>query len=120
MQRSHSKEQPEKEINIITYILKGFILNISNPFIILFWLTSMTWISSQAETGKLFNYVFVFFFGTMLTVFGTDIIKSFIGDKIKTAVTSSLDIATKDDVIIAFGSLSYIGEVKRLIKNMED
>ena len=40
--------------------------------------------------------------------------------KIITAVTSSLNAATKDDVIIVFGSLSYIGEVKELIKKMED
>jgi dihydrofolate synthase / folylpolyglutamate synthase len=40
-------------------------------------------------------------------------------DKISTAVSTSLDLATKDDIIIAFGSLSYIGEVKELVKNME-
>jgi len=38
-------------------------------------------------------------------------------DKIKDAVLKSLEIASKDDIIIAFGSLSYIGEVKELLKN---
>jgi len=36
---------------------------------------------------------------------------------IKEALEKSIGMAEKDDIIIAFGSLSYIGEVKRLIES---
>ncbi len=66
-----------------TYLLKGYFLNIANPFIIIFWLASMSWVSAQAEQGKLLNYIFIFFAGTLITVLGTDLLKSFIANKIK-------------------------------------
>jgi|AntAceMinimDraft_16_1070373.scaffolds.fasta_scaffold109316_1 threonine/homoserine/homoserine lactone efflux protein len=66
-----------------TYLLKGYFLNIANPFIIIFWLASMSWVTTQAEQGKLLNYIITFFAGTLITVLGTDLIKSFIANKIK-------------------------------------
>ncbi len=81
--RSPKYKTPDKFPNPITYIIKGFFLNIANPFIVIFWLTAMGWVSANAAEGKLLNYVIVFFSGTIISVFATDLLKSFIGNKIK-------------------------------------
>jgi len=81
--RSPKYKTPERMPNPVLYIIKGFFLNIANPFIIIFWLMAMSWVSTNAEEGKLFNYVIAFFSGTIITIFGTDLIKSFVGNKIK-------------------------------------
>ncbi len=73
----------KKSLGPLAYTFKGFILNIANPTLIIFWLTAMGWVSSHAEEGKLFNSVITFFSATVITVFGTDVLKSFIGFKIK-------------------------------------
>jgi threonine/homoserine/homoserine lactone efflux protein len=81
--RSPKYKTPESMPSPVLYIIKGFFLNIANPFIVIFWLMAMGWVSANAEEGKLLNYVIVFFSGTIITVFATDILKSFIGFKIK-------------------------------------
>jgi amino acid exporter len=65
------------------YIVKGFFMNIFNPFILLFWLTSVTAITAMAGEGKLYEYFFVFFGATLMTLFASDLTKSYVGFKIK-------------------------------------
>lgn len=81
--RSANYVTPTKIPGPFAYIVKGFLLNIANPFIILFWLAAMGWVSSHAEKGELLNYAFTFFLGTIATVFATDLLKSYVGNKIK-------------------------------------
>lgn len=81
--RSPKYKTPEKSPNMFTYAVKGFFLNIANPFILIFWLSAMGWVTAIAPEGKLLNYVIVFFSGTIITIFSADILKSFIGNKIK-------------------------------------
>ena len=81
--RSPKYKSPVQPTTHFRYIVKGFFLNIANPFIFLFWLTAVGYVSARAEEGKLVNYVIVFFSGTLMTIFGTDLLKSFIGNKIK-------------------------------------
>ena len=70
------------DAGILTYVLKGFFMNLLNPFLLVFWLTAMGWVSANAEEGKLLNYAIAFFGGTLGTVFATDMLKSLIGTKI--------------------------------------
>ena len=72
-----------KEPHLSTFMLKGFFINLSNPTLIIFWLSAMSFVSSQGENGHLINNVFAFFGGTLITIFSTDLLKSFIGKKIK-------------------------------------
>jgi threonine/homoserine/homoserine lactone efflux protein len=81
--RSPKYKTPPINTKQFKYVVKGFFLNLLNPFILIFWLTAMGWVSARAEEGKLFNYVVVFFSGTLITIFGSDLLKSFIGNKIK-------------------------------------
>jgi threonine/homoserine/homoserine lactone efflux protein len=77
------KTPPPPPSTHFKYIVKGFFLNIANPFIVLFWLTAVGYVTAQAEEGHLLKYVIVFFSGILMTIFGTDLLKSFIGNKIK-------------------------------------
>ncbi len=73
----------DKKSGPVVYVVQGYFLNILNPFIILFWLTAMSFVSAKAEEGMLAQYVLTFFSGTLATVFATDLLKSYIGNKIK-------------------------------------
>jgi threonine/homoserine/homoserine lactone efflux protein len=65
----------------ITYILKGFFLNIMNPFVWFFWISAMVGVSATLDGDK--HAIMTFFIGTLLTVFGADVLKVFIAHKIK-------------------------------------
>jgi len=67
----------------LPYFFKGFFLNIANPFLWGFWITSVLAISSSYRGNHL--AVILFFSGTLGTVLSTDIIKCLLANKIKVA-----------------------------------
>jgi len=69
--------------NIATFIGKGFLLNIANPFLWIFWISAMSGLSQQVAPELLNAYMITFFSGTVITVFSLDILKSYVGLKIK-------------------------------------
>lgn len=81
--RSPAYKTPVRSISPLTYLAKGFFLNIANPFIIIFWLSMMGYITQRATYGHLTETAIVFFSGIIITVFAMDLLKSFIGYKIK-------------------------------------
>lgn len=54
-------------------MLKGFLLNILNPLIWLYWVSIITFLS--AEMNLSVNERYYFFIGMLLAVFGTDVLK---------------------------------------------
>jgi threonine/homoserine/homoserine lactone efflux protein len=70
-----------KQPRALTYLIKGYFLNIANPFVIIFWMGVMGFVSQQYGVDK--RAVLSFFSATFLTIFSTDLLKSFIGGKIK-------------------------------------
>lgn len=62
-------------------VVKGFFLNLFNPFAILFWVGVVGFAGTRFEFNKL--DIISFFVGVLLTVLFTDILKSFIARKIK-------------------------------------
>ncbi len=80
---SRNKTKRLKGPGIITNFFKGYFLNIMNPFLIFFWVMSMSVVTSQAESGKLLNSVIVFFSGTIAVIFSIDLIKIIVGSKLK-------------------------------------
>jgi threonine/homoserine/homoserine lactone efflux protein len=72
----------------VTYLLKGFFLNIANPFVWLFWMGVTVGITSSYgdDTG----YVTTFFAGALFTVLLTDLLKAFIAKKIKHFLTPQI------------------------------
>lgn len=75
-----------------SFIIKGYFLNIANPFLIFFWIAAMSWVQTNAsdQSLSLLNYSIVFFSGTLIIVFGMDLLKSFVGNKIKRYLTIRL------------------------------
>lgn len=77
----------EKEDNIrvkgpgvLTFLLKGYFLNLLNPFVWIIWITAMSLISNyDYDTYD----VLLFFIGTLSTILGTDILKVVIANTIK-------------------------------------
>lgn len=69
----------------LTFILKGFFLNFTNPFVWLFWILWVTTITSnyKGETES----VIALFSTTLLVILATDMLKCFGAYKIKQYVT---------------------------------
>ena len=65
----------------ITYILKGYFLNIMNPFVWFFWITAMVGVSANFGDDK--DAVMLFFSGTLGAIVCSDMLKVFIADKLK-------------------------------------
>ena len=80
METDDTKE-PIKVPKPFTFIAKGFLLNFANPFVWIFWLGVVGVVTSTYSEKT--EYMVVFLIGTLGTVFATDIIKSFIANKIK-------------------------------------
>lgn len=71
----------ENETNRYKYIFKGFFLNITNPFVWIFWMGLTVGVTSNygEETGQ----ATMFFFGTLLTIILTDLLKVYVAKSIK-------------------------------------
>ena len=72
----------------MTYIIKGFFLNIANPFVWIFWMGIVVGITANYE-GKV-QEVILFFSASLLTVLATDLLKCFGSYKIKRFLTVKL------------------------------
>jgi threonine/homoserine/homoserine lactone efflux protein len=68
--------------------LKGFFINLLNPFVWIFWLATATTVGSKFE----FDYlkIIVFFAFTLGVVLSTDLLKAFVSFKIKRFLTPRL------------------------------
>lgn len=68
--------------------LKGFFINLLNPFVWIFWMATATTVGSKFE----FSYVkiIIFFTFTLGVVLSTDLLKAFVSHKIKRYLTPRL------------------------------
>ncbi len=80
--------EPINEIRVkkkgpFPYFFKGFVLNFANPFLWVFWLTSM--LAINATYGGNQQAVALFFIGSLAVILMTDILKVVLANKIKVA-----------------------------------
>lgn len=75
----------------VLYVLKGFFLNLINPFLLIFWVGIMSFISAEynKEDDRLFR-IFIFFTVALTTLLSTDFLKCFIANKIKKYLNSKV------------------------------
>jgi len=75
-----------KKPGFLTFILKGFFLNLANPSVWFYWIFWVGVVTSELGTkeGIDIHLVVIFFTATLLTVFLTDLLKCFISHRIKT------------------------------------
>ncbi len=64
-----------------TFILKGYFLNVANPYVWLFWMTVTVGVTS--DYGDNTRSTILFFSGALFMVLLTDILKAFVAKKIK-------------------------------------
>lgn len=64
-------------------VIKGYFLNLANPFIFFFWLAAMSFITAHAEEGNFNEYVITFFGSSLLTIFMSDLLKCYVGYRFK-------------------------------------
>lgn len=62
-------------------LIKGFFLNMFNPFVWIFWIATTTAISSKYEFN--ISRIIIFFSSALIMVIATDLLKTFVADKIK-------------------------------------
>jgi threonine/homoserine/homoserine lactone efflux protein len=67
----------------LPYFFKGFILNLANPFLWVFWITSM--LAINATYGGNQKSVALFFAGSLSVILMTDILKVLLANRIKVA-----------------------------------
>jgi threonine/homoserine/homoserine lactone efflux protein len=72
---------PIGKVKPFKYMAKGFALNILNPFLLIFWMGWMAYVSNTY--GSFSPETAIFFGGTLTTVLATDLLKCFIAGKIK-------------------------------------
>ena len=69
-----------KAINFRVHIIKGFFLNLLNPFVIIFWMGWVGLVSSNTDYTHM--HIILFFIVALSTVFITDVLKAYSADKI--------------------------------------
>jgi threonine/homoserine/homoserine lactone efflux protein len=87
----------------LTYILKGYFLNIMNPFVWFFWISAMVGVSASFGNR---NDVMIFFVGTLSTIFASDILKAFVANKIKAHLNANILVRVNHFVgilLVVFG-----------------
>lgn len=69
-------------------VLKGFIMNFLNPFVLIFWLG----VSGSVSAGKSFTYMHtvIFFIAVLSTVFLTDVLKAWTASKLRAFLKPNL------------------------------
>jgi threonine/homoserine/homoserine lactone efflux protein len=87
---SQNKEQNlvKNSPHPLIYIGKGFLLNIANPFVWIFWISLVVGVTARfkAETTQ----IFTFFASALIVVFLSDIVKSFAASQFKKFATPSV------------------------------
>jgi threonine/homoserine/homoserine lactone efflux protein len=77
-----------KKINVPLMILKGFILNMFNPAVIMLWIAWVGLISSNVNFKSI--HLAIFFTVALITILVTDILKSLAAHKIKRYLTPKI------------------------------
>ncbi len=125
--RRYSPEEVIKESRPIGYSLRGFFLNIANPFLFFFWFGALGFVGKNAAPGEILESTIAFFSGTFITIFATDTLKSFIGGKVKGFLSPRKEIFVNKfvgillvtfGIVLIFRTLSGIGFFEQLKSNL--
>ena len=65
----------------VIYIIKGFFLNIINPFLLIFWVGIMSFVTAEYDNTT-FD-ILIFFSVALATVLATDFLKCFVANQLK-------------------------------------
>lgn len=109
------------------YTIRGFFLNVANPFLFFFWFGALGFVGKNAPEGKLLESTIAFFAGTFATIFATDLLKSYVGGRIKGFLRPRKEIILNKlvgialvifGVILIFRTLNDIGFFEQMRDNL--
>lgn len=100
-----------------TFILKGYFLNIANPFVWVFWISVTVGVTSNY--GDHTRSAMFFFGGALFTIFSTDLIKAYIAKKIKNLLNSTNIKRMNQLVGLLLFSFGVVLIVRALIANYQ-
>lgn len=84
----HSEEQLLKNSpHPLIFIGKGFLLNIANPFVWIFWISLVVGVTARFKADS--TRIFTFFASALIVVFLSDIVKSFAAFQFKKFATAN-------------------------------
>jgi len=86
--RMDIEEIEVKNPKTFTYILKGFFLNVANPFIWIFWMGTMIGITTSYKGVE--KDILTLFVTALLIVFMADTLKAYLAGKLKPLLTPKL------------------------------
>lgn len=92
------------------FMLKGFLLNLLNPAVLFFWFGVVGMVTVKENYSK--SDDITFFSSTLITVFGTDLLKSFIANRIKNILKPNVMLWINrviGIVLVGFGVRMIIG-----------
>lgn len=89
--KSDEGELEQTQPRLFIYPCKGFLLNLVNPFVWIFWLGIVVGITARFSANT--TNIFIFFSGTLSVVFLTDLLKGFMSAKLKRYVNDKFLIA---------------------------
>ena len=81
------KENPQGKVDksYLTYLLKGFVLNGLNPFILVFWMGIIGIVAVKYDYS--FYQQIYFFAGVLTTILGMDVSKAFLANRLRSVIT---------------------------------
>lgn len=94
----------DKQDKNIKYLIKGFLLNGFNPFILVFWMGIIGVVTVNFEYEA--TQQSYFFSGVLITIFTTDLIKAFVANRLRSVVTTNTILIMNRSVgviLILFG-----------------
>lgn len=93
------------------FMLKGFLLNIINPAVLLFWLGVVGLVTMKEHYSR--SHEIIFYSSVLLTVLSTDVLKSFIANRIKNLLRPEvmLWINRSIGIILAVSGCNMIAKV---------
>ncbi len=96
--------EEKKDVKNVKYVIKGFLLNGFNPFILVFWMgiIGVVTVNFAYDTTQQ-PY---FFLGVLITIFTTDLIKAFVANRLRSIVTTNAILIMNRSVgviLILFG-----------------
>ena len=128
LKRRNVNYQAPTDVPLFLYIFRGFFLNIVNPFLFFFWFGALGYVGKDAAEGEMLKSTIIFFSGTFLMIFAGDILKSYIGGKIKGFLRPRKEIILNKivgialvifGVVLIFRTLSGIGFFEQLKDNLK-
>lgn len=72
----------------VLYVIKGYFLSLFNPFVLIFWMGIMGYMTAEYKSNT--ERLSVFFATTLITVFATDLLKCYLANQLKRFLKTSV------------------------------